>query len=52
MGYLITKFQRLQHIQNAVAGLLTLRKKFEHITHVLKELHWLPIKYRVKFKIL
>ena len=46
------QLQRLQRIQNAAARVLTFRKKFEHITPVLKELHWLPIKYRVKFKIL
>ena len=46
------QLQRLQRRQNAAARVLTFRKKFEHITPVLKELHWLPIKYRVKFKIL
>ena len=45
------QLQRLQRIQNAAARVLTFRKKFEHITPVLKELHWLPFKYRVKFKI-
>ena len=48
----LNQLQRLQRIQNAAARVLTFRKKFEHITPVLKELHWLPIKYRVKFKIL
>ena len=26
--------------------------KFQHITPVLQELHWLPIQYRIIFKIL
>ena len=42
------QLQRLQRIQNAVARVLTLRKRFEHTTPVLKELQWLPIKYRVQ----
>ena len=46
------QLQRLQRIQNAAARVITLRKKYEHITPVLKELHWLPVKYRVLFKIL
>ena len=26
-------------------------RKYEHITEALKQLHWLPIAYRIKYKI-
>ena len=42
----------LQLIQNAAARLITKTKKRAHIRPVLKSLHWLPIKYRIKFKVL
>ena len=32
--------------------LVSLCKKYEHITPILKGLHWLPIKYRIVYKIL
>ena len=44
--------QRLQLLQNAAARVITGTGKFEHITPVLQELHWLPIRYRSIFKIL
>ena len=43
---------KLQRVQNAAARLLTSCKKYDHITPVLRELHWLPVKYRIHFKIL
>ena len=27
-------------------------KKRDHVTSILKELHWLPVKYRIEFKVL
>lgn len=43
---------KLQRIQNTAARLIAGIKKFDHITHVLKELHWLPIESRINFNIL
>jgi hypothetical protein len=43
---------KLQRIQNAAARLLTGTKKFDHITPVLKSLHWLPVEKRIDFKVL
>ena len=43
---------RLQSIQNSAARMITGSRKFEHITPVLKSLHWLPIYMRIHFKIL
>lgn len=44
--------EKLQHIQNSAARLLTKTRKREHITPVLAALHWLPIPYRIDFKVL
>ena len=27
-------------------------KKYDHIMHILINLHWLPVRYRINFKIL
>ena len=43
---------KLQLVQNSSARLVTLTRKRDHITPVLKDLHWLPVEYRIKFKIL
>ena len=44
--------QKLQRIQNIAARLVSGSSKYDHITPVLKELHWLPIKERIQFKTL
>ena len=43
---------KLQRIQNSAARLVSHCNKYEHITPVLKSLHWLPIRYRIEYKIL
>ena len=43
---------RLQLVQNAAARLLTNTKKRDHITPILASLHWLPVAFRVDFKVL
>ena len=43
---------KLQRVQNSAARLLTGTRSREHITPVLRELHWLPIKHRINFEIL
>lgn len=47
-----SSLHRLQLVQNAAARLLTGTKKREHITPVLASLHWLPVCFRIDFKIL
>ena len=39
-------------MQNAAVRLIILSRKYDHITPVLINLHWLPVEYRVKFKLL
>jgi hypothetical protein len=43
---------KLQRVQNTAARVVTWTRKFDHITPVLKKLHWLPVKQRIEFKIL
>ena len=47
-----SSLRRLQLVQNAAARLLTSTRRREHITPVLASLHWLPIKFRIYFKVL
>jgi len=47
-----TSLHRLQLIQNTAARILTGTPKREHITPVLRTLHWLPVEYRIKYKVL
>ena len=43
---------KLQLVQNAAARLIYRKRKFDHITPVLYELHWLPVPQRITFKVL
>ena len=51
VGIPSAQIDRLQKIQNCAARLITRKKKFDHITQILKQLHWLPIKFRIQFKL-
>ena len=41
---------RLQLIQNSAARMVTRTRKYEHITPILIDLHWLPVSARIEFK--
>ncbi len=43
---------KLQVLQNSAARVVTFTRRFDHITPILYELHWLPVEERIKFKIL
>ncbi|XP_010792557.1 uncharacterized protein, partial [Notothenia coriiceps] len=43
---------KLQHIQNSAARLLTHTRSRDHITPILQNLHWLPVRQRIHFKVL
>ena len=43
---------KLQRIQNMVARLVHKLPKFSHVTPLLIDLHWLPVEYHVRYKIL
>ena len=51
-GITNTLMCKLQRVQNTAARVLSRTRKFEHITPVLRNLHWLPVKQRVAFKIM
>ena len=43
---------KLQRLQNTAARLIKGAKKNDHIMPIIVERHWLPIRYRIQFKIL
>jgi len=45
--------RRLQSVQNAAARMITIARRRDHITPILRQLHWhwLPVRQRVDFKI-
>ncbi|KAL0149802.1 hypothetical protein M9458_054850 [Cirrhinus mrigala] len=47
-----TTLNKLQYIQNSAARVLTYSKKSSHITPILHRLHWLPVRFRIQYKIL
>ena len=51
-GLPMKSIKRLQLAHNSTARLITLTSRFEPISPILKQLHWLPIHKRCQFKIL
>ena len=49
-GLPVAKSEKLQRVQNAAARLVTGSKRTEHITPTVRNLHWLPVEQRMKFK--
>ena len=43
--------KKLQRVQNLAARVVTRSSKYSSITPTLKKLHWLPVKYRIIFKV-
>ena len=46
------KLERLQMVQNNAARLIVKQSRMDHITPTLIKLHWLPVKYKIEYKIL
>ena len=46
------QLNKLQSVQNAAARLVKCRKKYDHITPILFDLHWLGVRERIVFKVL
>ncbi|KAL9954606.1 hypothetical protein ACROYT_G042170 [Oculina patagonica] len=46
------QIKKLQRVMNASARLVYRAPKYCHITPLLRELHWLPVRFRIDFKIL
>ena len=51
VGTAQTDIIRLQRAQNSIARIVTGTSRFDHIQPLLKELHWLPVDCRIKFKV-
>ena len=51
-GLPLEHLNKLQRIQNMAARIITFPSRRDHITPILKELHWLPVKRLVEFMIL
>ena len=50
-GTSVSNLSRLQLVQNTLARVVAQKSRFDHITPVLSELHWLPVRHRINFKI-
>lgn len=47
-----SQIKKLQLVQNNAARLISGKQRHVHITPVLNGLHWLPVKARIKYKVL
>ena len=47
----ISNLTHLHFVQNTLALVITQKPRFCHITPVLSDLHWLPVRHRISFKI-
>lgn len=47
-----TLLDLLQRVQNCAARVIKCVPKHAHISPVLKDLHWLPIKFRIDYKVI
>ena len=45
------QFDKLQKLQNFAGKVVLKKSMYDHVTPCLIDLHWLPVKYRVDFKI-
>ena len=51
-GICESEISRLQRLQNSCARLIYGKKKFDHVSGLFAELHWLPVRRRIIFKAL
>uniref|UniRef100_A0A8C6PUP5 Reverse transcriptase domain-containing protein n=1 Tax=Nothobranchius furzeri TaxID=105023 RepID=A0A8C6PUP5_NOTFU len=51
IGINASALSKLQKVQNATARFLTNTDRRMHITPILADLHWLPVKFRINFKV-
>ena len=47
----MNKSRAYKKIQNNAERLILKKWKCDHVTPVLKEIHWLPVKYRIQYKL-
>jgi len=51
VGVPAVQLSKLQRLQSAAARLVSNVAKYDHVTPTLVKLHWLPVRFRVIFKI-
>ena len=51
-GIPVSHLNKLQRVQNAAAKIIVQAKKYDHVTEIFIDLHWLPIFSRIEFKVL
>jgi hypothetical protein len=51
-GLPANQVRRLQKVQNRAARLIVRADKTAHTTPIMRDLHWLPVSERIKFKVL
>ena len=51
MGLPETQLNRLKRLKNTAAGIVTCKKKIDSV-NILDELHWLPVRDRITFKLM
>ena len=51
IGLPADQITQLQRVQNNAARLVLKKRRRDHVTPLLKELHWLPVKFRCQYKI-
>ena len=51
-GPLAYQLNKLPRVQNAAARLILQESKYCHVRPLLCNLHWLPVKFRIDFKII
>ena len=50
-GLASREISRLQRVQNRLARIVTKSRPFAHSSPLLKSLHWLPVRFRIQFKL-
>ena len=50
-GLLETMTNKQEHVHNTAYHIVTSTARNNQISHVLKKLHWLPVKYRAQYKL-
>ena len=50
-GTSVKNVSRLQRVQNALARVVSGTRRRDHITPVLRDLHWLPVPQRIQYKV-